>query len=148
MSHTTSISSVRIMSISALRAAVEELRSNGMSIQMSTNKAPRAYYSNQAGMGVAPYVIELPGASYDIGVYPAADGEGYELRTDFFGGTVEKVLGAKASCKEATDQAKLGRLYQMYAVRATEEQAANDGYQVERSLAADGSIQLLVTGYN
>lgn len=147
MSHTTSISSVRIKSISALRAAVEELRSNGMSIQMIADATPRAYYSNQAGMGAAPYVIQLPSANYDIGVYPAADGDGYELRTDLWGGSVERVLGAKASSAATAEQAKLGRLYQMYAIAATEERASEQGMQVERTLEADGSIQLLVTGY-
>jgi len=147
MSHTTSISSLRITSISALRAAVEELRSNGMSIQMKANATPRAYSANQVGMGAAPYVIELPGASYDLGVYPAADGNGFEIRTDFWGGSVEKVLGAKPTSTATATQAKLGRLYQMYVLTATEEQAAEQGMQVERSVEADGTIQLLVTGY-
>lgn len=112
---------------------------------LAENAKPRAYFSNQAGMEVAPYVLQLPDAKYDIGLYPA-EGGGYEARTDFWGGSVEKVLGVQACSVDSRDQAKMGKLYQYYALNAAEEQAIQQGYQTRRVAAEDGAIHVAITG--
>lgn len=146
MSHTSTIKSVSIQSISALRAAVAELRSTGMNITLEDGGTPRAYYSNQQGLGPAAHVIKLGDCRYDVGVYPNGQG-GYELRTDFWNGDVERILGAQASSPATRDQAKLGRIFQMYALHAAEEQAAAQGLTTQRAAGANGALELLVSGY-
>lgn len=141
MSHTTTIDAIAIVDIEALKAAVAELAQAGMKISLQTGGKPRAYFPDQKGMGEAAYVIKLADAKYDIGVYKGEKGA-YELRTDFWAGSVEKVLGAPASSAEKRDQARLGKLYQMYGVHAATRQARKQGYPVRRAVAADGTIKL------
>lgn len=144
MSHTTSIKAIKIVSIAALEAAVKELAASGIRVTMSKGGTPRAYYPNQQGMGKADYVVSLADAKYDIGLYK--DKDGYEARTDFFGGSVEKVLGANARSPENAQQAKMGRLFQMYGVHAAMEQARRQGHSVRRVTQQDGTISLQITG--
>lgn len=141
MSHTTTIKAIAIVDVEALRAAVAELAQSGMKISLQDGGTPRAYFNNQKGMGAADFVIKLGDAPYDIGVYKNEAGT-YELRTDFWGGSVERVLGAQASSAEKRDQAKLGKLYQMYGVHATLRQARKQGYSARRHVAADGTIKV------
>lgn len=145
MSHTTKIGGIKIVSASALKAAVAELARKGMKISIVENATPRAYYSNQAGMGKADLVIKLANAAYDIGLYKQADGT-YEPRTDFYGGSVEKLLGAAASKKENAIQAKLGKLIQLYGIHAASEKAKKQGYTVRRVEGKDGAIKLVMAG--
>lgn len=144
MSHTTSITNVVIQDIDALRAAVSEMNSAGIHCELLQNTKPRAYYSNQDGMGVADYVLKLDDASYDVGLYKNQTG-GYEARTDFWGGSVEKLLGAATLDGENRDQARLGKLYQSYAICAAEKQARRSGRSVTRRTLENGTVQLVMT---
>lgn len=145
MSHTTSIKAIKIQSLSALRAAVAELNGLGVNCSIEENATPRAYFPDQPGLGLAPYVIRLRGSRYDIGLYP--DGaNGFEARTDFWGQDVEKLLGAPARTEASKEQAKLGRLFQTYGVHAAMEQARRKGHNVRRTTNTDGSVKLVVTG--
>lgn len=145
MSHTSTISSIRITSLSALSSAVRELAQSGLKCELMENATPRAFYPNQAGLGVADLVLVLGDARYDVGLYKQADGS-YEARTDFWQGSVEGVLGVKPSSEEKKDQAKLGKLFQMYAVHATLEQARRKGLNARRMTGADGKIKVVLTG--
>lgn len=151
MSHTASIKSIKIQSVAALRAAVEELNRTGTKMSLVPNAQPRSYYSahgmEQAGMGKADFVIKLDGAAYDIGLYKQTDGS-FEARTDFWMGSVEKVLGATARTPENVEQAKMGKLLQMYGIHAATETARRQGHMVRRINKADGTIALEVTGAN
>lgn len=149
MSHTSSIASVPITDINVLRAAIEELARNGMSIRLETGGTPRAYFNNQAGMGKAAYVVRIPQADFDIGLYPIEGGKGYEARTDFFGGSVERCLGGTpTNAKDSQNliQAKLGKLYQMYGVHQATKAAQAKGYMVRRVAGPNDQIKLVVTG--
>lgn len=117
-----------------------------MKISLIENATPRAYFSNQAGMGKAEFVIKLDDAAYDVGCYKQDDGS-YLLSTDFFGGSVEKVLGAKATKKENTDQARLGLLFQMYGIHAATEKATKQGMAVQRQVGKSGEIKLILSGF-
>lgn len=144
MSHTTAINSVVITDLAALNAAVEELRQNGVRCELINNATPRAYYDSQQGMGEAPMVLKLHDAQYDVGLYPTESG-GYEARTDFWAGEVERVLGNPAESPEQREQAKLGKLFQTYAVCAAENHAAMNGYSTMRDVKDDGTVQLVLT---
>lgn len=144
MSHTSTINSVVFTDVGALQSAIRELQAEGVSCTLLENAVPRAYSTNQEGMGKAPYVIQLRDARYDIGLYMNEDLGGYEARTDFWRGEVENVLGAR--CEEGGNlgQAKMGKLYQKYAVCATENQAALQGYSSSRHTKEDGTVQLVL----
>lgn len=91
-------------------------------------------------MGKADYVLQLHDARYDVGLYKVD--KNYEARTDFYGGSVERQLGAKDDTVKG-DQKKLGKLYQMYAINATERSLAMKGISARRTTKADGTIQLI-----
>lgn len=145
MSHTSVVKAITIRSITALNAAIAELNKTGVQMTLTPNAVPRAYFSSQAGMGQADYVIGLPGGRYDIGLYKTETG--YEARTDFWGGDIEKQLGAAASKPENKEQAKMGKLFQMYGVHAAMEEARKKGLQARRQKGADGREQVVVSGY-
>lgn len=145
MSHTATIKAIKIVSIVALRAALAELTKNGKRCELIENATPRAYYNNQQGLGQAPYVIRLADAKFDIGLYPSESG-GYEARTDFWNGSVEKVLGVEACSATGKEQAKLGALFQMYGVHATMHEAKRKGYQCRRVKGKDGQEQVIISG--
>jgi hypothetical protein len=145
MSHTATINAIKIQSISALRDAVSELNASGIKCSLLEKATPRAYYPNQTGMGLAPYVVQLSDCQYDIGLYEDGKG-GYEARTDFFMGYVQKHLGVEACSIESRDQAKLGKLFQAYGICAATESARKQGHMVRRVANDDGSVKLVVTG--
>ena len=146
MSHTSSIKSVKIVSVDALRAAVFELASSGIKCSLIENATPRAYFKDQQGMGKANYVLRLDNANYDVGFYRQEDGS-YEPRTDFFGGTVAREIGGQATSSEKQEQAQMGKLFQAYAIHATIEQARKRGQAVMRHTdPKTGKVMLTVTG--
>jgi hypothetical protein len=144
MSHTSTIAGIVMADKTIVAQAIEELKSQGIRCELLENAKPRAYYSDQSGMGTAPLVVKLQDAKYDVGLYPRGDGKGFEARTDFFGGSVEKVLGAQTANSGEREQAKLGKLYQAYAIQAATREAIRKGYSVQRINKADGSVQLQV----
>jgi len=137
MSHTTRISGIEITNVAALKLAVEDLIKDGVPCSLLENSTPRAYSENQAGMGLADYVIKLNASPYDVGLYK--DGNKFEPRTDFFMGHVAKELGVK---NPKTDQERLGRLYQFYSVNATEQSLRVKGISSRRLVKDSGVIQL------
>lgn len=147
MSHTSSVKSIVITSVEALRAAVEELNTSGVRCTLKENANPRAYYTGQQGLGKADFVIELKDSRYDVALYRDANG-GYEVRTDFWGKDVEGQLGATASGPGKAEQAKLGKLFQAYGIHAAMFEARKKGLQATRQKGADGREQVIVTGYN
>lgn len=147
MSHTTSIKAIKIQSIAALRAAVTELATSGVRCSLVENATPRAYFSDQQGMGQADFVIKLDAAQYDVGLYKQPDNT-YEARTDFYGGSVESCIGGAAKSEEHREQAKMGKLFQMYGVHAAMEQARKKGLNVRRINQQDGTVKLELSGAN
>lgn len=140
MSHTTKIDSVQITDVAAIVLAVRDLNAAGVVCSLVENETPRAYYSRQAGMGKANYVLRLAQCDYDVGLYKTDSG--YEARTDLYMDKVAKVLGAKAKDGERAEQAAIGKFLQAYAVNATIRQAATKGYKVSKTVKSDGTVQL------
>lgn len=144
MSHTSTISSIVITDIHALKAAVKELKTLGVNCDLLESIKPRAYSSSQNGMNkAAPYVIKLHDADYDIGLYLTSDNKGLEARTDFYMGSVTKELGVNDKSVPSA-QSKMGKLYQLYAVHAATRKANQQGFTVSRGVLKDGTIQLRV----
>jgi hypothetical protein len=145
MSHTTAINSIEITDVDALRSAVQELKTNGVDCELLENAIPRAYYRNQ--LPQADLVLKLNKSAYDVGFYAKENGTGYITKCDFFQGDIAKQLGTN-DVREGEDpvQARLGKLYQTYAVHATSRAAAQQGHTVQRINKADGTVQLVVTG--
>lgn len=148
MSHTTEISSIVFSDIVALESAVRELSERGVRCSLKRNVAPRAYFKNQAGLGVADLVLELQDCAYDVGFYKSTTGKGYIARCDLFANSISNVLGVPltANSKIKPEQAALGKLYRTYAAHATMRQSVAKGYKVRRVDAADGSIKLIIAG--
>jgi len=140
MSHTTAIKGVEITDVHALRLAVNDLNAAGVKCSLLENAIPRAYYSNQDGLGKADLVLKLDNAQYDVGLY--LKDKNYEARTDFWGNSVERELGVKDSGVSG-EQQKLGKLYQFYAVNATQRALNMKGISTRRTTKDDGTIQLM-----
>lgn len=148
MSHTATIDTIKIVDINALRKACDELRrTHGVDLTVKDNHKPRAWYEDQEGMSEPANVcIVLNDSKYDVGIYKKADGT-YEARCDFYSGDIERALGADVKgmgslSKEQRTQAKLGKLYQLYAVNAAENAIVREGGHCTRTVTSDGSIQL------
>lgn len=149
MSHTSTISTVTIVDVHALRMAVNELKTKqGVNLELKENVIPRAYYpqGRQPGMEeTAPYVIQLNDSRYDVGLYKTEDGKGYEARCDLWDGEIARQLGVQQSKDCSRDEAALGKLYNLYSVHAATRAAAAEGHTVQRIDKEDGEVQLVVT---
>ena len=145
MSHSTTVNSIVITNIRALRAAIKELTKAGVKCELLENAMPRAYSHNQKGLERAPYVIKLDNSMYDVGLYQNKNLGGYECRADFWAGEVSKQLGAEQVKGVEAAQCHLGKLYQTYGVVAAEQEAAAQGYTSSRTTKEDGTVQLVLT---
>jgi hypothetical protein len=143
MSHTSTINSVVIADKHAVTAAIAELKANGVNCELLENAKPRAYYSNQSGMGEAEMVINLKDSRYDVGLYKNEQGT-YEARCDLWGGDIAKNLGVPATGDTPREQAALGKFFSTYAAHAAQRKAIQQGYSVRRINNKDGSIQLQI----
>ena len=146
MSHTTAINAIKITDVSALKSAIVELKAHGVKCDLLENAVPRAYYEGQEGLGKADFVVNLKDATYDVGLYQDEDKKGYTARCDFYRGSIEDVLGSTREEGEDAEQAKLGKLYQTYAIHAATNAAVQQGYSVQRINQEGGRVQLQVTG--
>ena len=144
MSHTSTINAVVISDVAALRAAIDELKRNGVKCDLLENAVPRAYYTNQAGLEQAPYVVQLHDARYDVGLYAREDGKGFEARADLFLNSVQGQIGSERSDGESHEQAAMGKLFNLYAVHAATRKATQQGYRVTRINKANGAVQLQI----
>lgn len=147
MSHTTTLKTVSIKDVAALRATVSELQAAGVDCELVENARPRMYYDTQHG--VCDYVIRLNKSRYDVGFDKQADGS-YVPVFDEWGGHVGTELGA--TCRIArTDEERamqqIGRLMQGYAKNAAINAAVSQGYYVESTTTDDkGNVHLVLGG--
>jgi hypothetical protein len=171
MSHTTTVKSVPIKDIRALRAAINELKAKGVNIELEQNAVPRMYYANQLQkhMGrqseVCDYVVRVKDAYYDIGLIKEADGSFTPVFDDYNyssssvpatkegSGPIRDSLGAKfegkvdhwSGARQDTEQTlhSIGKLLQGYTKHATIFAATQAGYQVQRAWTdSEGNVQL------
>lgn len=143
MSHTTTIDAVEIKDLNALRAAINELKSNGVECDLLENAVPRAYYSNQQGMNTpADLVLKLHDSRYDVGLYKQDNGA-YQPRCDLWGGDIARNLGVQEKGVD-TAQNALGKLFNTYSIHAVTRKAVQQGYRVQRVAKENGAVQLRI----
>lgn len=157
MSHTTTIKSVPIRSVTALQAAVRELQQAGVQCSLAQNQKPRMYYENQHGE--CDYVLKLDKSRYDIGFQKQKDGT-YEMVLDTWNNEIAQQVGTKAvnwaerysssESKEARElrnnpQAHVGSLMQLYTKHAAIQTATSKGYMVTGcSVGQDMKVHLTI----
>ncbi len=124
MSHFTTIAT-QIRDTAALKAACREL-----GLELLDNTEARGYGRNTRH---GDQVIRLKGP-YDIAVNRQPEGN-YGLSTDWWGGHVEREVGAN-----------FGRLLQLYGVHKARIEASRKGYTVRRETLKDGAIKLVIGG--
>lgn len=132
MSHTTTLRSVKITDIEAVRQAIDFLveRSNGkLKISLIENAVPRMYYPDQYGK--CDYVVKLGNSRYDIGLAKQADGT-FALVYDAWQGDIRKQVGdpMNVTHKEADMAAAcdVASLLNAYGVFAAQRQLYEQGY--------------------
>lgn len=160
MSHTTEVKSVPIKDINALRAAVTELRAQGVNVELEQNAVPRMYYKDQLQrhMGrkdeICDYVVRVKDAYYDIAIIKNDDGTYSPVFDDYNyasssvpetktgKGPIRESLGAPfdgevkhwSGRKDDTEQSlhSIGKLMAGYTKHAMVNAATQAGYQVTR----------------
>lgn len=98
---------------------------------------PDGFTVNQ--LGTCEHAIGVPGTNWEIGLARPNNGPGYRLLFDFFGGRGRPILD-----KVGGQQAK--KFVQLYAVHAATLAAQRKGLTVRRVQAANGAINLVMTG--
>lgn len=147
MSHTTTLKTVSIRDLAALRAAVEELNAAGVSCDLVERAVPRMFYASQHGE--CDYVLKLHKCRFDVGFDKQADGS-YVPVYDEWGNNVGTQIGAtcniaKTPEEKATQQ--IGRLMQGYAKHAAVNAAVSQGYFVESTVTDEkGTVHLVLGG--
>lgn len=145
ISHTTTIGTVAITDIAALRAAVNDLKNSGVQCELAEKTKPRMYFNHQEVQ--CDYVLKLPMSKYDVGFQKQENGT-YLPMTDLYGNHVAGQLGASCpmpQSQEGRAQHAVGKLMQGYARHAATNAARAKGYTVERSFTdKDGNAQLVL----
>ena len=142
MSHTTTIKAVPVTDISALQAAVAELKAKGVNIELIQDAVPRMYYANQHGK--CDYVVQLNNSRYDVGFEKQADGS-YTPVLDTWAGEINRSIGASCPLGEYADQGlhAIGQLMQSYSKHAAINAAVSEGHTVSDCYVdTDGNVQL------
>lgn len=149
MSHITR-TNLRITDTSALRSAVNDLKSQGINCDLLENASPRIYAGDHGGE--CDYVLRLNDAAYDVGFRKQGDGS-FAPEADFWDNKIANQLGADVNvCPMPTShegrvQHQLGKLMQAYAKAAAVNAAVQQGYSVESSdIDADGNVQVVLAG--
>jgi hypothetical protein len=148
MSHVTKLAGVVITDIGAVRAAVAELNSQGVSVEIAENQKPRVH--GYDSVEKCDFVLKLKGA-YDVGLKKNKEGN-YEPVLDVYQGHVGKYLaptcpvpGTRAYQSQEHTQHEIGRFLQLYAKHAAMNAAANAGHTVETCTIDDtGNINLVL----
>ena len=167
MSHTTTVKSVRILDVDAIKKAVKELQQSGVACELIKNAKPRLYYADQLtrqkgrSSEIAPYVLRLNGAVYDLCFLESTreDAKKGELELCFDNYVpsgkvgVKHVLGQKwdggtshwAGNRDDTQETlhAVGKFLQPYAKHALVNAARKAGHQVAgTSVDNEGRIHL------
>lgn len=145
MSHTTTLKGVQIKDVSALRAAVAEIISQGVKCELLENAKPRMYYENQHNN--CDFVLHLKDGKYDIGFDKQADGS-YNPVFDEWSNHISSKLGASCplpNTPEGKAQHQIGKLLQAYQKHVAINTAVMSGYSIESAdYDKEGNLQLVI----
>lgn len=132
MSHTTTLKTVKITNIEAMRSAIAFLveRSKGkLKMELVANAKPRMYYANQ--YGVTDYVIKLPNCPYDIALTKQKDGT-YAIAYDAWAGHIRGQVGDPSNVRHTDPDmiaaSDVASLLNAYGVFAAQQQLYEQGY--------------------
>lgn len=147
MSHTTTLSNITITNATAIRRAVEDLRQEGIEIELIENAIPRMYYQHQAReVGKCDFVLKLPKSQYDVGLKWNSKSKEYDVFLDTWAQQVSGQIGATCpmpSSDTAKGEHAIGRFTQRYGLHAAKIAAFEQGYDViGETIDDDGNIQL------
>lgn len=151
MSHTTTISAVKITDEAALVTAIEALRAKGSNIELKRNAIPRLYFAHQSQeAGVCDYVIGLPGTRFDVGLKKNKDGVFTPIFDEHANIVHDAGLGASCALPQTNEERAMwaiGAFSQEYAKAAAINAATAAGYYVESATTnAKGEVELIFTG--
>lgn len=129
MSHVTVLQGVKINDEAAIMQAVNELKRQGVNIDIKRNAKPRVHGRDQAP--VCDYVLTLPDCQYDVGLQKNAETGNFDVVLDTYLNQVGSQLGA--TCPMPTEyerraQHQMGRFGQEYTRFATRNEASRQGY--------------------
>ncbi len=147
MSHTTTLKSVIIRDVTALRQASDFLSQNGVNCELKENAAPRMYYGGQQDQ--CDFVLKLKDGRYDVGFAKQEDGTLSPV-FDQWNDYVANELGASCPMPDTPEgraQHNIGKFFQQYSKFAAMNAAAVQGYTVETSdVDQEGNINLVLAG--
>lgn len=140
MSNNAIINAVSINDVNAIRAAVDELKQQGVNIALKENAKQRSYFTSQEIL--CPYVLHLPDCRFDVGLKAKAGG-GYEMVCDLHNGLIAQHLGTTKGTSDS-EQKAVGRFLQTYAKHAAMNAATAAGHMIEQCYNdEEGNVQIL-----
>jgi len=154
MSHTSTVDTVAITSVSALRAAVQALQKSGIRAELVEKAAPRLYYKDQLRRKGHPseicdYVFSLADCYYDIGLRRKPNGN-LEPLFDTHPGSTPYHTGGSAPLSKVVGNSDnaIGQFVQEYSKAATIEAAESQGFSVsDIKMTSDGSWAVVAVKY-
>ncbi|CAB4162618.1 hypothetical protein UFOVP783_77 [uncultured Caudovirales phage] len=154
MSHTSTVDTVAITSVSALRAAVQALQKSGIRAELVEKAAPRLYYKDQLRRNGHPseicdYVVSLADCYYDIGLRKKPNGN-LEPLFDAHSGPTPYHTGGRGTLQQVVGNSDnpIGQFVQEYSKAATIEAAEAQGFSVsDIKWTADGSWAVVAVKY-
>lgn len=130
MSHTTTIKSVQIRDLNALRKAVNALKERGVNCDLVSNARPRMYFERQEE--ICDHVLKLHDGRYDVGFRLQEDGS-YAPIFDEYAQHVSNQIGGRCAIPQNSEERAvwaMGQLAQEYGKFAAIHAAEAQGYQV------------------
>lgn len=113
MSHTTKLEGLAIKSVSAIRKAVQVLKSKNIMVELVEKAVPRMYYDSQEQeVGECDFVIKLKDSNYDVGLKLNTETKEYELIFDEWDDQIRNVIGVPNEVDFDTDEQRLANVAQ------------------------------------
>ena len=174
MSHTTTVKTVQIKSVSALKKMAINLKNKGLNVELVENAVPRMYYKDQIARTLkkssAPmqyhsnveecdFVLVVKDSYYDIGFLKNVDGEyvplfdNFSFPSPYHMGDIHRkplieitgVTAPKSTPKKEIINYSIGKVLQEYSLCATVEACEEAGYTITKSIVDEhGSIHIEV----
>lgn len=140
MSHNILIKNVKITSIEALQAAVDELRREGKNITLNRDRKTFRTYPGQPDK--CDMCIELPNARFDVGLVKQPDGTYLTVYDPYLA-----IGGTEISCsldpRERDERHGIAMLTQRYSVIVSERELALQGHMCRREKGENGEIHVV-----
>lgn len=142
MSHNTIIKDVKINDLDALRAAITELKTEG--VQIDLNETARKFRTWEGQPDACDICIQLPRERFDVGLVRQPDGSYLPVYDHMLLGNGSISCEYRPGDRDRyQDRHAIAKLVQRYGVVVAEKQLALDGHNAIRQTTEDGSIQVI-----